>query len=481
MRDDFAVFRGQIGPIIGSDSDSTGPPVMKALSSSLLLLPLSALLIMTGCEKITPYVDSFKEALDRDTSTEIVSAIPPEDIPPPPELVKMEPIVNKEARVSILGYHDFVEGKSDNDMKLNIDDFRNQMQAIKDAELPVISMREYLNWKQGKGKIPNECVMITIDDGWKATHTLAMPVLKEFNYPFTVFLYKNYIGVGGRSMTHDEIREIAANGGTISSHSVSHENMSRKGGRSEAAYLEWLRVELEESYEFLVENFGDTGALEKTFAFPYGIYNDQVLELAEKYGYEACFTVNGKKTDWEVEDMEVGRYVVHGTTLANFDPAISFGGGNVTSTGRKLLTESKDETGEKQSPLVSVLPPANSTIGNRLPLIEVNLSKLEGVVADSISMRITGFGKVPHTFDPDTGIVSYQIPQRIRSEGCGVQVGFRHGGNTEAEIIGWNFTIDRTADYLSSDATRPGENSPIETGNEEGAPAQKEQKPTASL
>lgn len=456
---------------------------MKALSSSLLLLATLAILVTTGCEKVTSYADSLKEALDRDSSTEIdKNAIPPEDIPPPPELVKMEPIVNKEARVAILGYHDFVEGKSNNDMKLNIDDFRDQMQAIKDAELPVISMREYLNWKQGKGRIPDECVMITIDDGWKAVHTLAMPVMKEFSYPFTVFLYKKYVGVGGRSMTHKEIKELAANGGTISSHSVSHENMSRKGGRSDAGYLEWLRVELEESHHFLVENFGDTGAIEKTFAFPYGIYNDQVLELAEEFGYEACFTVNGKKTDWEVEDMQVGRYIVHGTTLANFEPAISFGGGNVTSTGRKLLTESKSEDGEKEAPLVTVLPPANSIVGNRLPLIEVNLSKLEGVVADSISMRITGFGKVPHTFNSESGFVSYQIPQRLRSESCGVQLGFRHAGNTDAEIIGWIFTIDRTADYLSSDTTKPGENAQLESESAEGdAPAQKKPKPTASL
>ena len=230
-----------------------------------------------------------------------------------------------------------------------------------------------------------------------------------------------------------------------------------------------------------MENFGDTGAIEKTFAFPYGIYNDQVLELAKEYGYEACFTVNGKKTIWEVEDMEVGRYIVHGPTLANFDPAISFGGGNITSTGRKLMTESKDETGEKQSPLVTVLPPANSTIGNRLPLIEVNLSKLDGIVTDSISMRITGFGKVPHTFDPDSGIVSYQIPQRIRSENCGVQLGFRHGGNTEPEIIGWNFVMDRTADYLSAESTKPGENTPLETKAKEGTESEAPQKPTASL
>ena len=84
----------------------------------------------------------------------------------------------------------------------------------------------------------------------------------------------------------------------------------------------------------------------KTFAFPYGIYSDRALELAREFGYEACFTVNGKKTSWDTEDMEIGRYVVHGTTLANFDPALDFGGGSLTSAGRKLLAESRTETGE---------------------------------------------------------------------------------------------------------------------------------------
>ena len=84
----------------------------------------------------------------------------------------------------------------------------------------------------------------------------------------------------------------------------------------------------------------------KTFAFPYGIYSDRALELAREFGYEACFTVNCKKTSWDTEDMEIGRYVVHGTTLANFDPALDFGGGSLTSAGRKLLAESRTETGE---------------------------------------------------------------------------------------------------------------------------------------
>jgi peptidoglycan/xylan/chitin deacetylase (PgdA/CDA1 family) len=453
---------------------------MKATHFALfLLLACSASIFFSGCEKAAPVLDAVKEALDREKIDEnAIVEIDPADIPPPPEPIAMEPVVNKEARVSILGYHDFTEGRSNNDMVLNIDDFRSQMQAIKDSELPVISMRQFLDWKQAKADIPAECVMITIDDGWKATHTLAMNVMKEFGYPFTVFLYKNYVGVGGRSMTHDEIRELAANGGTISSHSVSHQNMSQRRGKSAGAYTAWIKEELEESYRFLEENFGDTGAVMKTFAFPYGIYNDQVLELAKEFGYEACFTVNGKKTDWETGEMEIGRYVVHGTTLANFDPALSFGSGNLTSSGRKLMTESKTGEGETEAPLVSVRPPASSLVGNRLPLIEVDLSKLEGVVPDSISMRIAGFGKVPHTYDAGSGMVSYQIPQRLRQPHCSVQLGFRHAGNSEPEIIGWEFKVDLLADYLSSDITKPGTN---ETLDKPTVEPKEEEDPTASL
>ena len=464
----------------------TLPMKLPILSLLTLAVALNAGFFLTSCEKVKPYLETVKSALDRETDEEAAAREPlaGADIPPPPAPVKMEPVINKEARVSVLGYHDFTEGSSTNDMILNINDFRNQLQAIKDAKLPVISMRQFLDWKQAKADIPAESVLLTIDDGWKATHTLAMAVLKEFGYPYTVFLYKNYVGVGGRSLTHNEIRELAANGATLSSHSISHQNMSRRGGRSEADYDAWLRQELEESYHFLEQTFGDTGAVVKTFAFPYGIYSDRALELAKSFGYEACFTVNGKKTSWDVEDMEVGRYVVHGTTLANFDPALDFGGGSVTSAGRKLLAESRTETGEEQAPLVTVRPPANSVVGNRLPLIEIDLSKLTGVDPASLVLRVTGFGKVPHQFDTATGLLTYQVPQRLRLDTCGVQLTFRHAGSKDNEVIGWTFQIKQIVDYLSSDATAPGKNDPLPadetTGTDDSKSTPETQSPTAT-
>ncbi|MDF1816025.1 MAG: polysaccharide deacetylase family protein, partial [Verrucomicrobiales bacterium] len=422
------------------------------------LLPLILLTAfsLSSCDKVDPFVEKAKRVLGRDKAPKQVVGLPEEEklsnVPPPPEPVKMEPVINKKAKVSILGYHDFTESRRPTQMIINIRDFRDQMQAIKDAELPVISMRQFLDWKQAKKDIPPQSIMITIDDGWKDTHTLAMPILQEFGFPFTAFLYQKYVGVGGRSMTHEEIRDLIEAGGTICSHSVSHRNMAKPPGRSTEEKVAWLKAELEDSHNFLLQHFSE-GVI-KTFAYPYGIYNDQVTQMAKDFGYEACFTVSPGKAGWETEDMAINRYVIHGNSSGNFDAAISFGGGEASSAGRKLLSEQRDkETGEVKGPLIEVYPPGGSTVKNRLPRIEVNLSNLENIQADSVSMRISGLGKVPHHFDKEKQILSYQIPQRIRLDSCGINVSFRHSGNRDLEKIGWSFVIDKKSEYLSPATT----------------------------
>jgi peptidoglycan/xylan/chitin deacetylase (PgdA/CDA1 family) len=384
------------------------------------------------------------------------------NVPPPPEPVKMIPVINKKAKVAVLGYHDFTESRRPTPMIINIRDFRDQMQAIKDSEIPVISMRQFLDWKQEKKDIPPQSIMITIDDGWEDTHTLAMPILREFGFPFTAFLYQKYVGVGGRSMTHGQIHELIESGGTICSHSVSHRNMTKPPGRTSEEKIDWLNAELRESHNFLEQNF--SAGLIKTFAYPYGIYNDQVKQLAEEFGYEACFTVKPAKVSWDTDNLAVNRYVIHGNAPSTFNSAINFGGGGSSGSGRKLLTERRDkETGEVKGPLVTVYPPGGSKVRNRLPRIEVNLNSLENIQSESIAMRIAGLGKVPHQYNKEKKVIFYQIPQRLRLDNCGVQVSFRHSGKRDIEVIGWNFLIDKTSEYLSPNTTflRPG-NQPVD-------------------
>ncbi|MFK5922119.1 MAG: polysaccharide deacetylase family protein [Verrucomicrobiota bacterium] len=432
----------------------------RALSLSLMCLFLAA---FASCQKAKEFssriakrvaeVEKAGEAVEEvePTLMNLLADEPFTVIPPPPKPVVMKLVINKEAQVSILGYHDFTEGVSKKDMVLNIDKFREQMQMIKDSGLSVISIQDFLAWRRSKKNIPDQCVMITIDDGWRATHSLALPVLKEFGYPFTLFLYEKYVGIGGRSLTYGQVKDIMAAGGVIGSHSVSHKSMLLKGGRSEEDYVAWLDEEFNDSYDFLMKNFSEYGTVMKVYAYPYGIYSNQVAERGVAAGYELLFTVNQQKTNWDSPPAELGRYMIYGTSDANFTQAMTFKGATMLASGRRLMVAAagdKSEPGEAEVPLVTTSPADGKKITERLPLIEMNVSKLGEVDAESIRMRVSGLGEVPHEYDAAAGVIRYQVPQRLRSKDCLVQVVLRHEGGKKPEVIAWKFQIDLKADYL---------------------------------
>jgi peptidoglycan/xylan/chitin deacetylase (PgdA/CDA1 family) len=367
----------------------------------------------------------------------------PEDAPEPP---KEEPFeLNKSSVVSILGYHDFRE-KGVEAMVIHPDKFREQMAFIKESGIPVVPLDEVLEWKRGVHNIPEECFVITIDDGWAGVYEHAFPILKEFGFPFTIYLYKNYVNTGGRSMTWDQIREMMESGlCTVGSHSVSHASMTSKRGRSDEAYQEWLVQELAESKEFLESNLG---VEVNSFAYPYGNYNTHIRDLGHELGYETLVTVNGSKVRWDTTNGDLGRFIIHGNNDSVFQLATTFRGRSVTETPT-LATDAKAEDGK---PLVALSPEPGSVVNDRTPLLRADLSSLGPVKADSIRMQISGLGTVRHQFDPETGMLVYQVPFRLRRERCDITLTFNREGEAKADTVLWSFRINLAASYLPAGA-----------------------------
>ncbi|MEZ5388016.1 MAG: polysaccharide deacetylase family protein [Prosthecobacter sp.] len=114
--------------------------------------------------------------------------------------------LNKSSVVSILGYHDFRD-RGGSPMLISAPKFREQMQAIKDSNIPVIPLSDVMAWKRGEKNIPEESIVITMDDGWEGVYTYAYPVLREFDFPFTIYLYKDYVNIGGGPSTGSRSRK----------------------------------------------------------------------------------------------------------------------------------------------------------------------------------------------------------------------------------------------------------------------------------
>lgn len=354
---------------------------------------------------------------------------------------------NDYIRVAVLGYHDFSSTRRVDEMLIRPSKFRKQMQAIKDLGLNVITLEDFTLWKQGKKTIPDKSILITIDDGWKSIYTDAYPILKEFGYPFTIYLYTNYIDRGGSSMTSEMITEMMQNGATIGSHSVSHPMPSkvlkyqRKG---EEAYKEFIDLEFGESKKILESKFGQPI---DTYVYPGGLHTPEMYESAALLGYKHLFTVKPGKVTRMTDDNIIPRYVILGEDKHDyiFKHATTFPANAISrSTSGAIF--------KKQTPH-PVSPAAGEKIKSRMPTISADLKNIVNIDESSIVMRVAGFGKVPATYDPETKTIKWKVNRRLRSHHCTVSIQWRLAGEKSYQpTMEWTFVIDKEAAYTPKTA-----------------------------
>ena len=98
-------------------------------------------------------------------------------------------------------------------------------------------------------------------------------------------------------------------------------------------------------------------------------------------------------------------------------------------------------------------PADGETVRTALPLIKANLSALGQIEPGSVQMRVSGLGVVPANYDPKSGIVSYQVTQRLHEKSCSVILGAKSQGK-KVETH-WTFGIEEGAAGTAPPAATP--------------------------
>jgi peptidoglycan/xylan/chitin deacetylase (PgdA/CDA1 family) len=57
----------------------------------------------------------------------------------------------------------------------------------------VVSIKDVVNWLNGKGSLPPYATLITFDDGYLDNYTQAYPILRQHNFPAVIFLTTGHI------------------------------------------------------------------------------------------------------------------------------------------------------------------------------------------------------------------------------------------------------------------------------------------------
>lgn len=209
--------------------------------------------------------------------------------------------------VPILTYHRF--GPRASELMVTPEDFRAQLNYLRENKYQVVTLRQFSMYLAGSAGLPPRAVVLTIDDGYQSTFKLALPILREFAMPATVFVYTDFLNRGG--LKQEQMRLMLETGLIdIQSHSKTHANLSRRlGDEKESAYAERLVAETVLPKQ-RIEQLLDKQVY--AFAYPYGATNTTVVNQLRRTGYDIALTVRRGTNSFFSHPLLLRRSMVFG-------------------------------------------------------------------------------------------------------------------------------------------------------------------------
>jgi len=154
--------------------------------------------------------------------------------------------------------------------------FDEELKLLRDWEYTTITIEMLLKAINEGADLPPRPIIISFDDGNLDNYTNAFPIMQKYGFTGVVYIVGNYVGAD-KYMNADQIKDMAASGWEVGSHSMSHADLT---------FLEpqRQRYEVVESKELLEQTLG---VPIKTIAYPFGKSNGAVIDYAHFAGYTA--------------------------------------------------------------------------------------------------------------------------------------------------------------------------------------------------
>lgn len=188
--------------------------------------------------------------------------------------------------------------------------FASQLEYLQTHGYTVIPLRRLIAYLAGDGPPPPaHSVVITADDGHISVFTDMFPLISRYHIPVTLFIYPSAISNAKYAMTWQQLREMRDSGLVdIQSHTYWHPNFKIEKKRlSGDAYEKLVHMQMTKSKEVLEHRLG--GHVDM-LAWPFGIYDDELITNAKQLGYIAGFTLERRHAGRSDNLMALPRYLV---------------------------------------------------------------------------------------------------------------------------------------------------------------------------
>jgi peptidoglycan/xylan/chitin deacetylase (PgdA/CDA1 family) len=248
--------------------------------------------------------------------------------------------------------------------------------------------------------LPDKTAAITFDDGYISIYETAWPMLKERDWPFTVFVNTEpHDQNRPLFMNWDQLRELQAAGATIANHGTTHPHLLRRQpGHDEAQWKSWVTKEITDAQKRIAEEIGEAPML---FAYPYGEFDNAVLEIVGDLAYAGFGQHSGPLAAFS-DLRALPRFPFGGPYGDRDDFAIKVNSLPMPLAGSGPVRW-ESETGQQLHDLVLDGPGAR-------PVLVLRFT--DGFDSRSLSCFASGQGRVPLTLDASRVRVQAEQPFR---------------------------------------------------------------------
>ena len=198
----------------------------------------------------------------------------------------------QEDYVSIIGYHRIEDAEATSTIS-NLENFKLQIEWLSN-KCNWLTMTDLSYYILNKEKIPTKACVITFDDGLASQYENGICVLNDNNIPATFYISTNDIDRIGYYMTWNEVENLNHSGHDIEAHGRTHEHL---------AELNYTRQEYEIIGSYI--DLRDRGYNVSSFAYPYGEYNNDTLDILKEYPKYKIGRQISKKTKWDKRPVTI--------------------------------------------------------------------------------------------------------------------------------------------------------------------------------
>ncbi|GEM_PF-513157 len=279
--------------------------------------------------------------------------------------------------------------------------FTDHMDFLVQEGFTPVTMDDFLDWYHDDAIMPLHPIVIGFDDNLVDTYHKAYPVLKERDFVAINYAITDSID---RPSVHercdwDQIHEMEDAGVFFTeSHSHTHPHMAELDETE-------ITFELVESKNILEEN------LERDiihFAYPYGSYDQTVVELTEQAGYETAVTTIQDFNYQDTPLLELRRFSTDGLSLSDFKSRIQWSDREPPPTCEGWIIDNKDTNFSVRSGTWDIIQDSTA----REDSYRLNTTDDDSAVVRWAALKDEGYYRlrtwIPASIE-NTGIATYTI------------------------------------------------------------------------